>query len=172
VKSTMESDRRSTALIGMHGVYTAAAELARRGFIVSPTSCSASGADLLVTDQRCRRGWSVQVKTTERRRPASYCLVGRHAKDFASGSHVYIFVSYKDDKPSFSRGAEPHSSQVRSTVGRLVSLRPRAREAQQGLSRRMGSIWASVGRSSSAQTPLAGRLGLGSRPLMSVGPRQ
>ena len=101
MKSAMKLARRSTAVIGMHGIDSAAAELARRGFTVSPTSRSALGADLLVTDQRCRRAWSVQVKTTERQHPASYCLAGRHAKDIASDSHIYIFVSYKEDKPNF-----------------------------------------------------------------------
>jgi hypothetical protein len=47
----------------MLGVYLTAAELTYRGFIVSPTSRSTYGADLLVTDQKCRRAWSVQVKT-------------------------------------------------------------------------------------------------------------
>ena len=101
MKSAMKVARLPNALIGMRGVYSAAAELARRGFIVSPTSRSASGADLLVTDQRCRRAWSVQVKTTGQRHPASYCLVGSHVKEFASDTHIYIFVSYKEDKPHF-----------------------------------------------------------------------
>jgi hypothetical protein len=97
---TNKMPRMPNQLIGMRGVYSAAAELARRGFIVSPTSRSAFGADLLVTDQKCRRTWSVQVKTTGRR-PASFCLVGRYAKKVASASHIYIFVSYKEDKPHF-----------------------------------------------------------------------
>jgi hypothetical protein len=48
-----------TQLTGMTGVYLAAAELSHLGFIVSPTSRSARGADLLVTDQGCRKAWSV-----------------------------------------------------------------------------------------------------------------
>jgi hypothetical protein len=128
MKSTVKLARRSNAVIGMHGVYSAAAELARRGFIVSPTSRSAFGADLLVTDQRCRRAWSVQVKTTERRRPASYCLVGTYAKDIASDSHIYIFVSYVEDKPNFlvvpSRTVAKH---VRLLGGWLVFDRAHAK---------------------------------------------
>jgi hypothetical protein len=50
-------------MTGMRGVYLVAAELTRLGFIVSPTSRSARGADLLVTDQECQKAWSVQVKT-------------------------------------------------------------------------------------------------------------
>jgi hypothetical protein len=46
-------------MTGMLGVYLVAAELSGRGFIVSPTSRSAFGADLLVTDQQCKKAWSV-----------------------------------------------------------------------------------------------------------------
>src|SRR5262245_16017444 len=50
-------------LTGMRGVYLVAAELSRLGFIASPTSRSAIGADLLVTDQQCQNAFTVQVKT-------------------------------------------------------------------------------------------------------------
>ena len=56
--------RAKAHMTGMLGVYLTAAELSRLGFIVSPTSRSAFGADLLVPDQHCRKTWSVQVKTT------------------------------------------------------------------------------------------------------------
>ena len=55
-------------ITGMTGVYCAAAELSRQGYIVSPTSRSARGADLLVTDQSCLNAWSVQVKTNAAKR--------------------------------------------------------------------------------------------------------
>ncbi len=42
-------------MTGMFGVYLTAAELTARGLIASPTSRSAIGADLLVTDQRCKK---------------------------------------------------------------------------------------------------------------------
>ena len=45
---------KNAIISGMTGVYLVAAELSKRGFIVSPTSRGAEGADLLVTDQeRC-----------------------------------------------------------------------------------------------------------------------
>lgn len=78
-------------MTGMRGVYLVAAELSARGFIVSPTSRSARGADLLVTDQSCKRAWSVQVKTNGIVRP--FWLVGEHAGDLVSDSHVYVFVN-------------------------------------------------------------------------------
>jgi hypothetical protein len=40
---------------GMRAVFQVAAELAARGLIVSPTSLSAFGADLLVTDEAVAR---------------------------------------------------------------------------------------------------------------------
>lgn len=43
----------SGQMTGMLGVYLVAAELSRRNFVVSPTSRSAAGADLLATDQAC-----------------------------------------------------------------------------------------------------------------------
>lgn len=67
---------------GMLGVYLAAAELIKQGFIVSPTFRSAMGADLLVTDQRCQKAWSVQVKTNAS--SANFWLAGRHARQLKS----------------------------------------------------------------------------------------
>jgi hypothetical protein len=75
----------------MHGVYLVAAELAARGLIVSPTSRSAAGADLLVTDERCQTAFSVQVKTNAK--PSSFWLVGHKAATLASKSHVYVLVN-------------------------------------------------------------------------------
>ncbi len=81
---------------GMLGVYLVAAELSRRGFIVSPTSRSARGADLLVTDQSCNKAWSVQVKSN---RKAPKCwLLGKHASGIRSKSHIYVFVNLKGGK--------------------------------------------------------------------------
>lgn len=76
---------------GMHGVYLAAAELTRRGLIVSPTLRNAPVADLLVTDPQGKRAWSVQVKTNRGRMP--YWLLSEKSKTIASPSHVYIFVT-------------------------------------------------------------------------------
>lgn len=79
----------------MLGVYLAAAELTNKSFIVSPTSRSALGADLLVTDQRCQRAWSVQVKT--QRQAANFWLVGSRAREINSPTHIYVFINLKGD---------------------------------------------------------------------------
>lgn len=82
-------------MTGMRGVYLVAAELTKRGFIVSPTSRSALGADLLVTDQRCKRAYSVQVKTNAR--TFNFWLIGKKAKDTISDSHIYVLVNIRSN---------------------------------------------------------------------------
>jgi hypothetical protein len=87
-------------MTGMLGVYLVAAELSKLGFIVSPTSRSAAGADLLVTDQKCNKAWSVQVKSN-RERP-NFWLLGLHATELVSDSHIYVFVNIgHKDRPEF-----------------------------------------------------------------------
>jgi len=67
-------------LTGMRGVYLVAAELSRLGLIASPTSRSAIGADILVTDQKCNRSFSVQVKTNAKTH--MFWLVGKKLARF------------------------------------------------------------------------------------------
>ena len=51
----MPSNKQIT---GMRGVSVVAAELSKHGFIASPTSRSARGADILATDAECKRAFS------------------------------------------------------------------------------------------------------------------
>lgn len=78
-------------MTGMQGVYLVAAELTRRQLIVSPTSRSSFGADLLVTDQKCKRAWSVQVKTNAGR--PRFWLLNKHARETKSETHIYVLVN-------------------------------------------------------------------------------
>jgi hypothetical protein len=78
----------------MRGVYLVAAELSARGLIVSPTSRSAAGADLLVTDERCNKAFSVQVKTNAK--PVGFWLVGLKALQVESRTHVYVLLNIQD----------------------------------------------------------------------------
>jgi len=80
-------------LTGMRGVYLVAAELARLGFIASPTSRSALGADILVTSQSCAKTFSVQVKTNARTH--GFWLCGAKAKELVSKTHIYAFVNLR-----------------------------------------------------------------------------
>ncbi len=72
-------------------MFLVAAELSKLGFIVSPTSRSAAGADLLVTDQRCSRAFTVQVKTNAK--STGNWLIGKHAEALVSRNHVYVLVN-------------------------------------------------------------------------------
>ena len=103
-------------MTGMLGVYLTAAELSRRGFIVSPTSRSARGADLLVTDQECQKAWSVQVKTNGK--PTNFWLVGAHAATLKSDSHIYVFVNIRgNDPPEYIVAPSTHvANKVRHKV--------------------------------------------------------
>lgn len=92
----MTSTRTDTYMTGMLGLYLTAVELVKRGFIVSPTSRSAMGADLLVTDKYCNKAWSVQVKTNST--SSKWWLVGAHAKNIKSDTHIYVFVSIPRSK--------------------------------------------------------------------------
>jgi hypothetical protein len=88
-------------LTGMRGVYLVAAELSRIGFVASPTSRSAGGADLLVTDQHCQRAYSVQVKTNAS--TFTFWLIGAKAKTIKSEAYVYVLVNLKE---TTKRGSE------------------------------------------------------------------
>lgn len=83
--------RRNGQMTGMRGVYLVASELTKNGFIVSPTSRSSFGADLLVTDEKCKKAWSVQVKTNNGR--PDFWLANKHSKQTTSPSHVYVLVN-------------------------------------------------------------------------------
>ena len=83
-------------LTGMRGVYLVAAELSKLGLIASPTSRSAKGADILVTDQRCSRAWSVQVKTNAK--TYAFWLLNSKTEEMVSASHIYALVNLRASK--------------------------------------------------------------------------
>jgi hypothetical protein len=83
-------------MTGMLGVYLAAAELTHKGLVVSVTSRSAKGADLLAADQSYQNTWSIQVKTNSK--AAAYWLLNRDYKSEVANSHIYIFVNIRGDQ--------------------------------------------------------------------------
>src|SRR6266481_1496781 len=83
-------------LTGMRGFYLVAAELSRLGFIASPTSRSAIGADLLVTDQQCQRAYSVQVKTNAI--TYSFWLLSKKSRTMLSPHYIYVLVNLRHRK--------------------------------------------------------------------------
>ncbi len=99
-------------MTGTQGVFLVAAELTRNGLIVSPTSRSSFGADLLVTDQKCKRAWSVQVKTNAGR--PSFWLLNKHCSETISNTHIYVLVNLGQRNPQ--REGEPDFYVVPSRV--------------------------------------------------------
>ena len=92
----MASKHQST---GMIGVYLVAAELSRRGFIVSPTSRSALTADLLITDAPCKNIYAVQVKTNAV--TFGFWLVNKKTSSIVSDHLVYALVNLRKTGPEF-----------------------------------------------------------------------
>ena len=89
--------RRSAQLNGMRRVYLVASELCRLGFIASPTSRGALGADILVTDQECKETFSIQVKTNASTTFA-FWLLTKKARTMASPNYIYVFVNIRNRK--------------------------------------------------------------------------
>jgi len=83
---------------GMTGVYLVAAQLSYRGLTASPTSRSAIGADILLTDQLCSKSYSVQVKTNWKLAPV--WLLNKNSKEIVGKNHVYVFVNLRKTESS------------------------------------------------------------------------
>ncbi len=116
-------------MTGMLGTYLAAAELTQKGFVVSITSRNARGADLLVTDQACKRTWSVQVKTN--RKPATFWLLSKDYKGIVSRTHIYVFINlHGNERPDYY----------------VVPSRVVAKHGTTSPVRKSGSIWYSFWR--------------------------
>ena len=97
---TITADSSRSAARGM---FLAAAELCKEGFNVTPTSRNMAGADLLITDDKCRNTWTIQVKVTDQtlKRRRGW-LIGRNAALTAHRTHAYVFVMLNGDgRPDF-----------------------------------------------------------------------
>jgi hypothetical protein len=112
---------------GMRGVYLAAAELARQGWIVSPTSRGAAGADILMTTHDCNHAYSVQVKTDTTNR--TWFLLGSRAKSIKSDSHIYVLVQIRKKRTSkaliiisYRQKFLPNCASLLTLIGSLMDL--------------------------------------------------
>ncbi len=113
-------------MTGMQGVYLVAAELTKRGLVVSPTSRSSFGADLLVTDQECKRAWSVQVKTNAGR--PGFWLLNKHSSKTKSDTHIYVLVNLGQKNARQRReGRDYYVVPSRVLAGRMRTTPPRGR---------------------------------------------
>jgi len=98
-ENKIQQNMPNNQLTGMTGVYLVAAELSRRGFIASPTSRSAQGADILVTDIDCKKSFAVQVKTNAA--TFGFWLLSSKVETFQSKTLVYAFVNLRKDRTDF-----------------------------------------------------------------------
>ncbi len=127
--------KRKGQLNGMRGVYLVAAELCRLGLIVSPTSRSARGVDLLSTSDDFKKVFSIEVKTTTTNR---FWQLASHAKTLASESLYYIFVRVRAN----SEGEEEISYYpVSSLVVKKKSMRPDPSKSEDKQYRAGFTLW-------------------------------
>lgn len=80
---------------GMRGVFLVAAELAERGFVVSPTSRSARGVDLLASNLDGTRTYAVEVKSASK---TTFWIVGKDAGKQKSRNNIWVFVKFGKPK--------------------------------------------------------------------------
>ncbi len=85
-KPKPESKRADGHMTGLAGEFFVAAELLKRGLLVSVTFGNAKAIDLLAYHPVTKRNFNIQVKSL---RSKNYFLIG-HAK--VDRSHTYVFV--------------------------------------------------------------------------------
>ena len=100
-------------IAGMRGVFLVAAELARHGFVVSPTSRSAKGVDLLATNLEGTRTFAVEVKTSS---SGVFWPVGPSAGQHTSTNNIWV-ITTKAATTSRSQSASPTTSMTSPPTG-------------------------------------------------------
>lgn len=110
-------------LTGMTGVYLVASQLSRRGFIVSPTSRSAQGVDLLASTPNGKRTLAIEVKSNAR--TFNFWLLGKRAKETAYKDLFYVLVNIRE-------GSEEYFVVPSKVVAKKMTTKIRASQ---------GSIW-------------------------------
>lgn len=79
---------------GIAGVYLAAAELTRKGYITSITSRNTKGIDVLVSNETMTKSIGIQVKTNQGTQKK--WLLNANAEHYHSENLFYIFVNLND----------------------------------------------------------------------------
>ena len=94
-------DKISKSLTGVSGEYFVAAELSRRGYIVSLTLRNTKGIDILVANEEGTKTIGIQVKTNQKS-DSSWILSVKN-EDYNSDNLIYIFVNLnsRDVMPSY-----------------------------------------------------------------------
>ena len=94
----MTSDPASNITKGAIGTYLAAAELARRGFIVSALSQTAKGIDILAARADTLAPVAIQVKTTTKKKPE--WMLNHKAEEHTADGLYYCLVKLAADGPA------------------------------------------------------------------------
>lgn len=92
-------------ITGMTGVYSVAAELSSKGYIVTLTARNAPIVDMMVATPDLKKTFNVQVKSNKPKEMGgtqAYWLVNKEAREIVSPNLVYVFVNLKKkEKPDF-----------------------------------------------------------------------
>lgn len=84
----------SKQLCGISGEYYVAAEFSRRGYLAAITLRNSDGVDILVSDIKGEKTFSIQVKTTQNKR--KWILTQKVEKDYSENKY-FIFVNIPSD---------------------------------------------------------------------------
>ena len=90
-------------LTGMRGVYLVAAELSRLGFIASPTSRSAIGADILATDQYNKSGEMIEYFIVPSRVISEKMVYSKNKNSEWYAINLRDVEKYRDDWSVFGK---------------------------------------------------------------------
>jgi hypothetical protein len=87
----------------MAGVYSAAAELSLRNYVVAVTSRNAPGVDIVAVSPDLRKALSFQVKANKPKGTHAFWLLNKRAMHDVSKSLFYVFVNLKEEgyRPDF-----------------------------------------------------------------------
>jgi hypothetical protein len=85
---------------GIAGVYSAAAELSKQGYIASITLRNAKGIDIMVANENATKTIGVQVKTNQG--SLDWWLLSDKAEDYFADNLFYVFVNLNNGRsPDF-----------------------------------------------------------------------
>ncbi len=90
----------SSGLCGVAGEFFVAAELSRRGYIVSMTLGNAKGIDIMVSNNCAKRVAAIQVKTNQNKK--DWLLNKKDEENFADNLfYVFVKLKKKEERPDF-----------------------------------------------------------------------
>lgn len=95
----MSMSQHEKYCVGMRGVYAVAEVQSKLNYVVSVTHGNAKGTDILATDERGEKVFSLQVKSTG---SESFWRVGNKPIP-CSDRHIFVFVKFFEDSKQVPR---------------------------------------------------------------------